>query len=341
MLQLCTLFVSASHNLESSSQKAVLDLGARAVQSVLRSDTVRDEIVPLIADMVFAASDETYADLYEAVLDSLASIRPSNDALVKFLPLVTPSLDRAILAHAGAADAQGVESFGPRPELQSTLRPLLAFDQFWRRTYAQTAVAIDLPSELQELLKLLKELAHVGMTLEPEDSQLHSQLTQAIHTFSRAEEQRKFSTHCPQFAQRSLLRGHTDKSHSSQTVKPTFEVSTRDFDADVDESRFHRATGDVSPSDVTTSLGSRPAVPSMSLHGSSRQINVAVDANRGQISGSIVEETPNEVLSSRSSSNASVHDGPDGDHSSEPEFAETLSDVKRRARQRKRQRSPG
>lgn len=190
-LQLCTLFLSTSHALPPSTQTAIVGLAGSAVQDVLGGDTVRSEIIPLIADMLAAASDDTYSALYEAVLDSLATIHTSSDSLAKFVPLLTPSLDRALDFHAGAVvdDGSQFETFAARPHLRASLQPLLAFNKFWRTTYAHASLDIVYPPELVSRLHLVKGLAQDVLETQPQESPLYSQLEESVRAFASIEEQ--------------------------------------------------------------------------------------------------------------------------------------------------------
>ncbi|GAA5893465.1 uncharacterized protein JCM6883_003527 [Sporobolomyces salmoneus] len=327
-LKLCTLFLSTSHDLPSEIQTAVVNPGVEAVESVLHGDRVRDDLIPLIANMLSAASNNTYSVLYEAALDSIATRRPSSDALLKFVPLLTPSLDRALDFHAEAVvedDATQLETFAPRPHLEASLHPLLAFNKFWRKTYGQTSLDIVYPPDLLSRLHLVRGLAQDIMETQPQDSQLYSQLEESVRTFSSADERAR--------AQAAVT-----------SAPPTMAVSTRDYDADLDQSRFHPPTGDFDMNDedgATTVAASSTVYPSVSLHGSVQQ-------EQGR-AGSVVEETPKEVLISNSkASYASLASSDDprereGDATEvyeEPEqFEETLKDVKKRIKTAKRKRA--
>ncbi|GAA6008243.1 hypothetical protein JCM11491_001941 [Sporobolomyces phaffii] len=316
-LQLCTLFLSTSHALPPSTQTAIVGLAGSAVQDVLGGDTVRSEIIPLIADMLAAASDDTYSALYEAVLDSLATIHTSSDSLAKFVPLLTPSLDRALDFHAGAVvdDGSQFETFAARPHLRASLQPLLAFNKFWRTTYAHASLDIVYPPELVSRLHLVKGLAQDVLETQPQESSLYSQLEESVRAFASIEEQARAQT--------------------SNSTHPTLGVSTRDYDADLDQSRFHPPTGDVASEDGdddTSVAVTVPHAPSISLRGSA-----------DERAGSVIQETPREVLianskasyASLASSGAHSNYEAEVPHESLP-IEETLGDVKKRGRKRQR-----
>ncbi|GAA5948167.1 hypothetical protein JCM3765_007140 [Sporobolomyces pararoseus] len=319
VLQLCTLFLSTSRELSGSVQSALTSLGGEAVRSVLDSDTVREEIIPLIADMLSAASNDTYPVLYETVLESLAKKELSSDGLVKFIPLLAPSLDRAIDLHAEkvADDDSSLETFAPRPHCLASLHPLIAFNKFWRKTYAQASLGVIFPPDLVTRIKLVSDLAQDVVDTQPQDSELRSKMEETVRTFS----------------------GVYERARAQASTNPTLAVSTRDYEADLDQSRFHQATGDVATDDYDDSTpvaASAVRAPSVSLHGT-------VD-NRA---GSVIQETPREILISNSrpsyASLASSEGDKTGDLTEVEEpliFEETLGDVKRRAKKRKRASEP-
>ncbi|GAA5925428.1 uncharacterized protein JCM15063_005024 [Sporobolomyces koalae] len=318
-LQLYTLFISVSHSRSEAVQMEILALGIKAVQSVLERDTVREDVVTYIGDMLAAASDQTYPQLYEAVLDSLAVFRPSSDSLSKYVPLLTPSLDRALDLHAAAVvdDATQLETFAPRPHLQHSLQPLLAFGKFWRATYDQLDFDVTYPPELISRVHLVRQLAQGVLDTESPTSQFHSQLDESIRMLSSIEKNGIFRS-IP-FSQHIPYSRLTLSLHEPIELA-TLEVSTRDYVAD--QSQFVARTDEQSFENDDTTLGTATnALPSASLRAES-----------------VVEETPKELQSSRSKASYASFASSTGAAASgeSPPIEETLCDVKKNSRKRKR-----
>lgn len=126
-----------------------------------------------------------------------------------------------------------------------------------------------------------------------------------------------------------------------KSAPPTMAVSTRDYEADVDQSRFHPPTGDVVAGDTegdTTVFTSGEHPPSVSLHGP-----VAPEQ-----AVSVIQETPKEILISNSkasyaslaSSEAHQNVIATEEEQQPPGDEMTLGDYKKRFRNAKKRKLP-
>ncbi|GAA5857904.1 hypothetical protein JCM1840_000961 [Sporobolomyces johnsonii] len=277
-LRLCTLLVSASDDLSAEAQETILLLSTDAVTRSLGGDVVDAESISLIARLLEVASDSAFTTLYELVLQKLkSSINPSTASLQTFLPVITPSLNRAFDLQAVTettdvfSQSQSIDPSSP------SLRPLFAFFDFWNATFGPTTADVEYPKELVEVLSIMRDAAAGLVARNLGDTQLASQLEESMRMLPPA----------------GQAHNRRAESPTPPPTEPAADVSGRGYEAD--QSRFHPPTGYASSSHESSLIAppaQGPREPSPSLYGSAYRPD--------SLEGSVIEETPKELEMRRS-----------------------------------------
>ncbi|CEQ39507.1 SPOSA6832_01041, partial [Sporobolomyces salmonicolor] len=277
-LRLCILLVSASDDLSAEARETILLLSTDAVTRSLGGDVVDAESILLIARLLEVASDSAFTALYELVLEKLkSSINPSTASLQTFLPVITPSLNRAFDLQATTERADSFSQSRSIDPSSPSLRPLFAFFDFWNATFGPTTEDIEYPKELVEVLSIMRDAAAGLVARNLGDTQLASQLEESMRMLPPA----------------GQAHSRRAKSPTPPPTAPAADVSGRGYEAD--QSRFCPPTGYASSShesSLTVLPLQGPRGPSPSLYGSAYRPD--------SLGGSVIEETPKELEMRRS-----------------------------------------
>ncbi|GJN90570.1 hypothetical protein Rhopal_003582-T1 [Rhodotorula paludigena] len=329
-LLLVILLVAGSHNLGSKVHAEACRLSEHAVREILTNEYASDENILLIARLLRSASDDAFPTIYDDALRQLSTVvQPTSDHLRRFAPVLYPSLNRALQ----------LSEWGHNPESQAMLEaslaqhtpqlavhgPIIAFETFWRATFARSTVNLEYPPEMVDPLRIVMGVApslNVPGLAETQEASQDGAVSAPP------------AGHAP-----------TDsRPHPRTSATATADLTGRGYDADQSRLPFHSPSADdEGNSTFTGPVRNAALVPSPSLYGATLppQLDDSTAGER-ESSGSkaptgqtqVVEETPKEVhaMRARASLAALASEAKERDEARENDERREAADTGKRRR---------
>ncbi|GAA5996516.1 metallodipeptidase [Rhodotorula paludigena] len=294
-LLLVILLVAGSHNLGSKVHAEACRLSEHAVREILINEYASDENILLIARLLRSASDDAFPTIYDDALRQLSTVvQPISDHLRRFAPVLYPSLNRALQ----------LSEWGHNPESQAMLEaslaqhtpqlavhgPIVAFETFWRATFARSPVNLEYPPEMVDPLRIVMGVAP------------------SLNVPGLAETQEVSQDGAISAPPAGHAPTHS-RPHPRTSATATADLTGRGYDADQSHLPSNLPSADDEGNSTFTGLVRNAArAPSPSLYGATLppQLDDSTSGER-ESSGSkvatgetqVVEETPKEVHAMR------------------------------------------